>query len=158
PTTSVRRNLFRKYSYELLRLHHLRHGGHRSRSLHVRRLWPRRATVGHCCSPDPAPTGMASHPDRSRHLPRLLGEGPPVNLRRFAIALPAGMALLNANQRLHYRVRAERVEALRGAAMAGCSEDPAMRAALATAGDGPLLKRAYILGIVHPQKNHRFDP
>ncbi|MEU0691945.1 hypothetical protein [Streptomyces uncialis] len=78
--------------------------------------------------------------------------------QRFTIALPAGMPLLKANDRVHHRIRAERTRMIRGAAMAACSEDPTMRAALVTAGDAPVLQHAYILGIVHPQKNGRFDP
>lgn len=79
-------------------------------------------------------------------------------LRRFTITLPPGLRLLNANQRVHYRVRAELTEAIRGAAMAACSEDPAMRAALALAGKGPVLEHAYILGILHPATRRRADP
>ncbi|MGW9437979.1 hypothetical protein [Streptomyces sp. NPDC055607] len=78
--------------------------------------------------------------------------------RRFAIPLPAGMRLLNANQRVHHRVRADITQALRGAAMAACSEDPDMRAALASAGENPVLQRAYILGVLHPPSRRRADP
>jgi hypothetical protein len=78
--------------------------------------------------------------------------------RRFTITLPAGLPLLNANQKIHHRVRAEYVRTLRGAAMAGCSEDPHMRAALVQAGDQPLLHHAYILGIFHPASRRRADP
>ena len=51
--------------------------------------------------------------------------------RRFTISLPVGMRLLNANQKLHHRRKAEYVKAIRGAAMEACSQDPALRAALA---------------------------
>lgn len=81
-----------------------------------------------------------------------------MNARQFTIALPAGLKLLNANQKIHYRQRAEYVRALRGAAMAQCSEDPVMRAALVLAGDAPLLRHAYILGIFHPPSRRRADP
>jgi hypothetical protein len=81
-----------------------------------------------------------------------------VQLRHFTLALPAGLPLLNANQRPHHRVKAKLTADIRAAAMEACSEDPAMRAALAAAGAGPVLQHAYILGIVHPQKRGRFDP
>lgn len=79
-------------------------------------------------------------------------------LLRFTIALPAGMQLLNANQKLHHRRKAVYVAALRGAAMEACSEDPALRAALAAANPGPVMQHAYVLGIVHPARAGRFDP
>lgn len=87
-----------------------------------------------------------------------LATPPQRTLRRFTIALPAGMQLLNANQQLHHRRKAEYVKALRGAAMAACSEDPALRAALADANPEPVMKHVYILGIVHPRTTGRFDP
>jgi crossover junction endodeoxyribonuclease RusA len=68
------------------------------------------------------------------------------------------MFLLNANQKLHHRVRAEYVKALRSAAMQACSEDTQMRAALVQAGEGPVLTHAYILGVVHPGSRRRADP
>jgi rhodanese-related sulfurtransferase len=40
-----------------------------------------------------------------------------MNARQFTIALPPGLKLLNANQKIHYRQRAEYVRALRGAAI-----------------------------------------
>lgn len=43
--------------------------------------------------------------------------------------------------------------------MAQCSEDPAMRAALGLAASGqPLLRHAYILGVLHPPSRRRADP
>lgn len=78
--------------------------------------------------------------------------------RRFTITLPPGLKLLNANQRVHHRVRAELTQAIRGAAMAQCSEEPVMRAALVSAGDAPVLEHAYILGILHPGSRRRLDP
>lgn len=81
-----------------------------------------------------------------------------MTMRRFTIALPPGMKLINANQKLHHRRKAEYVKELRGAAMAACSEDPTMRAALAEANPGPVMQHAYILGIVHPTREGRFDP
>jgi hypothetical protein len=42
--------------------------------------------------------------------------------------------------------------------MRECSEDAAMRAALAAAGDQPVLEHAYVLGVVHPGSRRRLDP
>ncbi|MEU0397966.1 hypothetical protein ABZ208_35475 [Streptomyces sp. NPDC006208] len=78
--------------------------------------------------------------------------------RSFTIALPRGMRLLNANQRVHYRVRSELTERIRAAAMMACSEDDVMRPALVLAGDQPLLRHAYILGVLHPPSRRRADP
>lgn len=78
--------------------------------------------------------------------------------RAFTLALPTGLKLLNANQRLHYRVRAEATDRIRSAAMNACSEDPTMRAALVLAGSQPLLRHAYILGVLHPPSRRRADP
>lgn len=68
------------------------------------------------------------------------------------------MKLLNANQRIHHRVRADLTSAIRGAAMAACSENEHMRAALATAGENPVLQHAYILGVLNPGSRRRIDP
>ncbi|MBT2449450.1 hypothetical protein J7F03_20630 [Streptomyces sp. ISL-43] len=78
--------------------------------------------------------------------------------RHFTINLPAGMALLNANQRPHHAVKAKLTAAIRGAAMEACANDPTMWAALEAAGDGPVLQRAYILGVLHPPSRRRADP
>lgn len=78
--------------------------------------------------------------------------------RAYTLALPAGLKLLNANQRIHHQVRADLTAAIRGAAMAACSENEHMRAALATAGENPVLHRAYILGVLHPGSRRRIDP
>ena len=78
--------------------------------------------------------------------------------RSFTITLPPGLKLLNANQRVHHRVRAELTSAIRGATMAQCSGEPAMRAALVSAGEAPVPEHAYILGILHPGSRRRLDP
>ncbi|MCW2897804.1 MAG: Endodeoxyribonuclease RusA [Streptosporangiaceae bacterium] len=76
----------------------------------------------------------------------------------ITIALPAGLPLLNSNQRLHHRPKAKLTAALRAAAMEAVSEDPALMAALAAAKPGPLYTRAHILGILHPPTRRRADP
>jgi hypothetical protein len=78
--------------------------------------------------------------------------------RTFTLPLPPGLRLLNANQRLHHRVRAELTSSIRAAAMAACSENEQMRAALAEANPGVALEHAYILGILHPGSRRRIDP
>lgn len=78
--------------------------------------------------------------------------------RRFTITLPAGLTLINSNQRLHYRQKAERTARIRTAAMEAVTEDRTLMAALATAKPGPLMHRAHILGVVHPISRRRADP
>lgn len=78
--------------------------------------------------------------------------------RIFTLALPPGLKLLNANQRIHHRVRADLTAAIRGASQAACSENEHMRAALATANPHPVCERAYILGVLHPGSRRRIDP
>jgi len=76
----------------------------------------------------------------------------------FVIPLPAGLKLLNANQRLHYKRKGEYTAELRAAAMEAVSECPALMDALAAAKPGPLFQRAHILGVLHPATNGRCDP
>lgn len=83
------------------------------------------------------------------------GAGP---ARTYTITLPAGLRLLNANQRLHHKRRAEYTGRLRAAAMQACSDNNTVHAALATAQPGPLCQRAHILGILHPATRRRMDP
>lgn len=78
--------------------------------------------------------------------------------RHFTLALPPGLKLLNANQRPHHAVKAKLTAAIRAAAMQACSEDPTMRAALVSAGEQPVMQRAYILGVLHPPSRRRADP
>lgn len=78
--------------------------------------------------------------------------------RPYVITLPAGLKLLNANQRLHYKRKGEHTAKLRAAAMEAVSECPALMAALAAAKPGPLFQRAHVLGILHPDRNNRCDP
>jgi crossover junction endodeoxyribonuclease RusA len=81
-----------------------------------------------------------------------------VTFRNYVLALPPGLKLLNANQRIHYRVRAEQTAAIRSAAFNACSEHPQLRADLATAGQAPVLPHAWILGVIHPGSRRRLDP
>jgi hypothetical protein len=76
----------------------------------------------------------------------------------FVITLPAGLKLLNANQRLHYKRKGEYTAKLRAAAMEAVSECPALMDALAAAKPGALFQRAHILGVLHPPTDGRRDP
>lgn len=78
--------------------------------------------------------------------------------RSYTIALPAGLDLLNANQRLHHAPKGRLTAALRAAAHEAVTEDARLMEALADAKPGPLFQRAHVLGILHPPKNDRRDP
>lgn len=74
------------------------------------------------------------------------------------ITLPAGLELLNANQRLHHAPKGKRTAAIRAAAHEAVTEDTDLMKALAAAKPGPLFQRVHVLGILHPPKNDRRDP
>ncbi|SEC02450.1 crossover junction endodeoxyribonuclease RusA [Streptomyces misionensis] len=76
----------------------------------------------------------------------------------YTIALPAGLRLLNSNQRPHHHDRARLTKALRDAAMEAVSEHTALMQALAAAKPGPLFQRAHVLGILRPPSARRADP
>ncbi|MFJ4649504.1 hypothetical protein ACIP6Q_39220 [Streptomyces bobili] len=76
----------------------------------------------------------------------------------FVIALPAGMDLLNSNQRLHRQQQARLIAKLRDTAFETVSESPSLMDALAAAKPGPLFQRAHILGVLHPRSKTRCDP
>ncbi|MGW5123228.1 hypothetical protein ACWEQ7_04030 [Streptomyces sp. NPDC004069] len=78
--------------------------------------------------------------------------------RSYTITLPAGLRLLNSNQRPHHRVRHEATKELRAAAMEAVSDNPALMDALAAAQPDPLFQRAHILGVLHPASARRADP
>lgn len=78
--------------------------------------------------------------------------------RTFTVTLPAGLELINSNQRLHRHEVAKRTRELRAAAMEAVSDTPDLITALAAAKPGPLFERAHILGILHPDRNGRCDP
>lgn len=82
----------------------------------------------------------------------------PPRFRNYVLTLPPGIKLLNANQRVHYRVRAEQTAAIRAAARDACITHPKLRADLVTAGDAPVLPHAWILGVIHPASRRRLDP
>ncbi|GGQ48592.1 hypothetical protein [Streptomyces asoensis] len=76
----------------------------------------------------------------------------------YVITLPAGLKILNANQRPHYRVRHEITKELRAEAMKAVSECPALMEALAAAKPDALFPRAHILGVYCPPDRGRRDP
>lgn len=65
--------------------------------------------------------------------------------RRFRVAMPPRLLLLNSNQRLHHHRRADITRVLR-------------RAAWAASRDVPRLERAHIIGVLHPEDRQRRDP
>lgn len=78
--------------------------------------------------------------------------------RRFTVALPAGLTLINSNQRLHFREKAKRTARIRATAMEAVTEDRPLMAALAAAKPDVLFQRAHILGVIHPATRRRADP
>lgn len=78
--------------------------------------------------------------------------------RCLIIALPAGLTLVNSNQRQHYRTKGKLAAAIRATAQETVTENPAIMSALAEAKPGPLFQRAHILGIYRPATARRADP
>lgn len=76
----------------------------------------------------------------------------------YTVTLPAGLKLLNANDRVHHQQRAAITKALRSAAAFAAFQDPHLRRALIAARPEPLLCRAHILGVLHPGNRGRRDP
>ena len=77
----------------------------------------------------------------------------------FVITLPAGLYLINANQRIHEKARARLTKKIRAAAMEAVSECPSLMDALAAAKPDPLFARAHILGVLCPSTyGRRRDP
>jgi crossover junction endodeoxyribonuclease RusA len=77
----------------------------------------------------------------------------------YVIALPAGLDLINANQRMHEKARARLTKKIRDAAHEAVTECPTIMAALAAAKPGPLFQRAHILGVLCPSTyGRRRDP
>jgi crossover junction endodeoxyribonuclease RusA len=81
-----------------------------------------------------------------------------VNSLTYTVTLPAGLRLLNSNQRPHYRIRHEVTKELRAAAHEAVTDHPALMDALAVAKPGPLFQRAHVLGILRPPSARRADP
>jgi hypothetical protein len=74
--------------------------------------------------------------------------GAATRLRQYRIALPAGMKLLNANQRLHHRAKAPLTKDIREAARL-----------MARQAKIPHLERAHVFYVVHPVSTARLrDP
>ncbi|MFI1734014.1 hypothetical protein ACH40E_33340 [Streptomyces acidicola] len=79
--------------------------------------------------------------------------------RPYVIELPAGLDLINSNQRIHEKARARLTKKIRAAAMEAVSDCPALMDALAAAKPDPLFQRAHILGVLCPATNgRRRDP
>ncbi|MFD4559005.1 hypothetical protein ACFWP5_32580 [Streptomyces sp. NPDC058469] len=77
----------------------------------------------------------------------------------FVIPLPAGLDLINSNQRMHQRERSKLTAKIRTAAVEAVSECPSLVDALAAAKPGPLFDRGHILGVLCPSTyGRRRDP
>lgn len=76
----------------------------------------------------------------------------------YVITLPAGLPLLNSNQRRHRHEQARITVQLRTAAFKAVHEAPSLTDALAAAKPGPLFERAHILGVLCPKSKTRCDP
>ncbi|MEU5838813.1 hypothetical protein ABZ820_34830 [Streptomyces diacarni] len=76
----------------------------------------------------------------------------------FRIELPAGMALINANHRMHNRQRAQLTRQLRDAATLACRADRTVTRAIRAARGGPVFDLAWIVGVLHPSTRGRCDP
>jgi len=74
------------------------------------------------------------------------------------VKLPAGLDLLNSNQRLGRHERIRYTREIRTAAGWTALGQPALRAALGAAKPAPLYQRIHVHGIVHPAKPCHFDP
>lgn len=76
----------------------------------------------------------------------------------FTITLTAGLTLLNANDRLHHRPKADRTAEIRSRAAQAVRENRPLMDVLAAAKPSPLFQRVHVLGILHPDRNDRRDP
>jgi hypothetical protein len=74
------------------------------------------------------------------------------------VKLPAGIGLLNANQRRNRHEVARATREIREAAAYTVIGQRDVKAAIAAAKPRPLYERIHILGIVHPAKPCKFDP
>ncbi|WP_037870707.1 hypothetical protein [Streptomyces sp. SPB074] len=81
-----------------------------------------------------------------------------VHPTRYVITLPAGLPLLNSNQRTHHHDKRRLTKRLREAATEAVQECPSLLDALAAARPGPLFERAHVLGILRPATRRRADP
>lgn len=98
----------------------------------------------------PVPAGVAAP------APALHGGGRRGPL--YVVELPAGMRLLNANERLHHRPKGVITAALRKAAATAVRKSPALADALDAAQPGPVFQRAHVLGVLRPATSRRMDP
>lgn len=81
-----------------------------------------------------------------------------VPLPVYRLAFPVGQALLNSNDRPHYRVRASITAQLRATAHLVAKTDPQLRRAMLAAKGQPVMQRAHILGVLCPPDDGLRDP
>lgn len=76
----------------------------------------------------------------------------------YEVRLPAGLPLLSANGREHWRPKAAATRTIRDAAHLAAKGTPALRRALLAARGGPVMERAHVLAVLHPADRRRRDP
>lgn len=74
------------------------------------------------------------------------------------VRLPAGLPLLSANGREHWRPKAAATRTIRDAAHLAVKGSPALRRAMLAARGGPVMERAHVLAVLHPADRRRRDP
>lgn len=75
----------------------------------------------------------------------------------YEVRLPAGLPLLSANGREHWRRKASVTADLRQAGLVAVRASTSLRAALSAA-RGPVMERAHVLAVLHPADRRRRDP
>lgn len=76
----------------------------------------------------------------------------------YEVRLPAGLPLLSANGREHWRPKASATRTIRDAAHLAAKGTPSVRRALLAARGGPVMERAHVLAVLHPADRRRRDP
>lgn len=76
----------------------------------------------------------------------------------YEVQLPAGMPLLSANGREHWRPKAAATRAIRDAAHLAVKGAPGLRQAVLAARGAAAMERAHVLAVLHPADRRRRDP
>lgn len=76
----------------------------------------------------------------------------------YEVRLPAGLPLLSANGREHWRPKASATRTIRDAAHLAVKGSPGLRRAMLAARGEPVMERAHVLAVLHPADLRRRDP
>lgn len=76
----------------------------------------------------------------------------------YEVRLPAGLPLLSANGREHWRPKAAATRTIRDTAHLAAKGNLALRRAMLAARGGPVMERAHVLAVLHPTDRRRRDP